>query len=557
MKVSELTYKRVDANEVKKRLSGYTKQVKNASSAEEIKEVIERMTNEFAEFSTMSTLASIRNTNNVNDAFYIKEKEFYDKVEPKFGIEMLKLNKALISSKHIDGLKKLIAPVAFKNIEMSTKCINRKVVLLMLKESQLINKYNKTMGNLKITVNGKSYNSSTINKLFNSSDREVRRRAMEEYGKTLGTIKNDLDEIYGSLVTVRSKIAARLKMMDYVEYGYNAMNRNCYDRHDVSRFRANVKKHVVPLVNEIKEEIAKRYEWDKIKLYDDNIYTDKEPVPEGTPEELLRKAKEMYIEMGKETGELFSKMLESESFDVISRDGKIPGGYCTTLPAYKIPYVFANFNCTAHDVEVLTHEFGHALAANNSFNFNMLEDRPTYESCEVHSMSMEYLTYPWMKNFFGESTDDFTYYHIASSLCFIPYGTIVDAFQHTMYEKPKLTFEQRNEHWANLEKEYQPYKTNEGIPFIEEGRRWQLKHHIYDRPFYYIDYCLAQMVAFQILVISTEDREKAFNTYMKFLKPAGTMSFTDLIKHAGLKNPFEEESFIEICTTLRKILLDT
>ena len=195
-----------------------------------------------------------------------------------------------------------------------------------------------------------------------------------------------------------------------------------------------------------------------------------------------------------------------------------------------------------NDVEVVTHEAGHAFAA------YMNRDRipysyvwPSMEACEVHSMSMEFFAWPWADGFFGADARKFRYSHLAGALTFIPYGTMVDHFQHIVYEHPELTPAQRHEEWKKLAAIYQPWMRLDGeIPFYGAGEYWQRQMHIYQSPFYYIDYCLAQTVSLQFWAMLQKDRADAWSHYMAYTKQGGSRTFTELLKNAGLTTPFEE-----------------
>ena len=192
-------------------------------------------------------------------------------------------------------------------------------------------------------------------------------------------------------------------------------------------------------------------------------------------------------------------MIDDELMDLLSTKGKQGGGYCTSFQDYKTPFIFANFNGTQHDIEVITHEAGHAFAAYLNRNRVPYECIwPSLEACEVHSMSMEFFAEAFSQEFFGEDAGKYNYSHLADALCFIPYGTMVDHFQHIVYENPELSPAERHAKWKELVQIYQPwFKLDGEIPFYSEGEGWQRQHHIYSSPFYYIDYCLAQTVALQ------------------------------------------------------------
>jgi M3 family oligoendopeptidase len=251
----------------------------------------------------------------------------------------------------------------------------------------------------------------------------------------------------------------------------------------------------------------------------------------------------MYSELSKETNEFFRFMTDNELFDVLAKKGKAIGGYCITMRDFKTPFIFANFNGTSGDIDVLTHEAGHAFAAYLAKDAEIMQlTEPTMESCEIHSMSMEFFTYPWMELFFRKDVEKYRFSHLSEALEFLPYGCEVDEFQHLIYENPDMTMGERRALWLNLEKKYRPEMDFGDIPFMNEGGIWQRQLHIYILPFYYIDYCLAQVVAMQFWKWRQENPDAAWKAYFELCSKAGTKTYVELVKEAGLVIPFGEGS---------------
>ncbi len=383
-------------------------------------------------------------------------------------------------------------------------------------------------------------------------DRTIRKSAFEVEGKFFDDNQEELDRLYDELVKNRTEQAKILGYPDYVALAYDRRNRNCYDAKAVANYRKQILSDIVPLVSRIKEKQKKRISVEDMKFYDDPfLFPDGNPTPQGTAEELLAHCRTMYNEMSPETAEFIEVMFNQELFDVVSRDGKAPGGYCTTISGYGVPFIFSNFNGTAGDVDVLTHEAGHALAAYLSQDKKYLcQQHATADACEVHSMAMEYLTSPWHELFFKEDTAKYTLNQAESDLSFLPYGTMVDYFQELVYLNPTWTPAQRNEKWAELEKQFRPHLDFDGLPFYGRGAGWQRQLHIYLYPFYYIDYCLASTVALQIQAMKLQDNKKAWDTYLKYTKMSGTKTFLDLVTTAGLQSPMEEGCLKSICDVI-------
>ena len=367
-----------------------------------------------------------------------------------------------------------------------------------------------------------------------------------------------LDDIYDQLVHLRDQMGKKLGYEGYTTLGYYRMGRNCYTKEDVEKFRAAVRTYLVPLADNIYREQAKRLGKEYPMSFADNAleFRSGNPRPVGTPDDILAQGKKFYDELSPETSVFFRTMLDGELLDVLSTEGKAGGGYCTSIPDYQVPFIFANFNGTQHDVEVVTHEAGHAFAAyTNRDRVPASYTWPSMEGCEVHSMSMEFFAWPWAEGFFGADTKKFYYSHLSGALTFIPYGTMVDHFQHIVYEKPDMTPKERHGVWKELLGIYMPWMKLDGdIPFYAEGEGWQRQHHIYSSPFYYIDYCLAQTVSLQFWALLQKDQKNAWEHYMAYTRQGGSRTFTELLKNAGLESPFEETCLRTVAETAKAYL---
>ena len=207
-------------------------------------------------------------------------------------------------------------------------------------------------------------------------------------------------------------------------------------------------------------------------------------------------------------------------------------------------------------MDVVTHEAGHALNAWLTFDnrFSLELGCGGMETAETHSMSMEFFAWPYMEKFFGERAKEYRYMHALDALSFLPYGTMVDDFQHIVYDNPELTPAERNRVWLDLEKQYRPHISFEGMPYLEEGTRWQYQMHIYETPFYYIDYCLAQTAAFDFLLASQEDYDDAFARYLRLSRQGGEKVWTDLLEEAGFRSPFTSGALKELAGRVEELL---
>lgn len=537
-----MPYTRVDMEKVEVFFKNLIDRAKNAESGEELFQIHKERYKFIGDVSTNITLAQIRHDIDTTDEFYTQENDYYDEVGPLLENYENMYSKVLYESPYRAYMEEKIGKVPFKNIEIALKAFDEKLIPLMQEENTLISRYTKVIATAKIPFDGEIYNLSLMSKFTTSNDRETRKRAWKAVSDYFMTVTDELDEIYDLMVKNRTKQARMLGYDNFVELGYYRMNRNCYDKKMVENFRKQIKEVFVPFVEKLHEERRERLGVDKLKYYDNSVYfSNGNPAPIGTPEEILKAGQEMYQELSPETAEFFDFMMENELFDVLGRKTKRAGGYMTFIPNYKSPFIFANFNGTSGDVDVITHECGHAFQGFVTRNEEIREYTDiTMETAEIHSMSMEYFTYGWMGKFFGDRKEDYYKMHLASSAVFVPYGTMVDEFQHHVYENPDMTPAERKELWMKLESEYRPHMDYEDDPFFGIGGWWQRQAHIFQMPFYYIDYVLASICAMQFKVMMDEDYKKAWENYLKLCKLSARDFFVNMIKEVGLNSPFED-----------------
>ena len=556
MKVSELPYRRVTLEEVASVMEDVLPRIKNAGSVEEILAAREAYLKLNLEFSTAASLSYMRYSINTVDEFYVAEKDYYDEIGPAVNNYMVDYASALLDSPFRAELEKALSPVLFQSMEVSRKAMSSEIIEDMIEENKLVSEYSKLMAGLEFEFRGETLPRAMLMKYAKDADRETRKECYEVLGRGLEAHKAELDDIFDRMVKVRDRMARKMGYVNFVELGYYRMGRLCYDQEKVSTFRANVLSDIVPVVARLRTANAKRLGIEDYHFYDDGvIMPGGDPVPCGK-EEIFAAAREMYHAMGEETGAFIDLMLGNDAFDVDSRKNKWGGGYCTEFPKYKQPFILANFNGTSGDVDVVTHEAGHALnaflIADNRFALEL--GCGGMETAETHSMSMEFFAWPYMEKFFGEDAEKYKFMHALESFSFIPYGTMVDAFQHIVYEHPELTPDERDAEWLKLEKQFRPHISFEGMPYLEKGTRWQYQMHIYESPFYYIDYCLAQTAAFQFLLASREDYADAFARYLRLSKQGGEKVWTELLEEAGFPSPFTPGALKELAVRVEALL---
>ena len=556
MNFNDYRYEHLDLEKIKGQFSELIDNFERAKNVERQIEAFDKIIKLRNHIETMQTLVSIRHSIDTNDEFYDKENEYMDEISPiLFGFTN-DFYKALVNSKFKDELIKKYGKLLFDLAENTLKVFSNEIIPDAQEENRLSSKYSKLIASAKIDFDGKELNLSQMVPYTQSKDRNVRIEAAKKVAQFFAENQEEFDNIYDSLVKVRTKMAQKMGYKNYVEFGYKQLSRLEYDAKMVEGYRNQVLENIVPLHTELRKRQEKRLGVEKLRFYDEAIkFNSGNADPHGSPEWILNHGKTMYKELSKETDEFFTFMTENNLLDLLSKKGKMSGGYCTYIPEHKAPFIFANFNGTAHDIDVLTHEAGHAFQVYQSRGFDVPEYLwPTYEACEIHSMSMEFLTWPWMKLFFENDTEKYKFIHLSEALLFIPYGVTVDEFQHWVYENPEVTPQQRREKWLEIEKKYLPTRDYGEVNELKNGIFWFRQGHIFSSPFYYIDYTLAQVCAFQFWIKSREDREKAWQDYLNLCKLGGSKSFFELMKSANLKNPFEEGTLAAVIPKIKEYL---
>ena len=552
MKFSEMQYTRPDLDQIRAEGGALIEKLKNAASADEAAQIYLDWDKMSAHIDTMFTLAYIRHSINTEDAFYDKEIEFLDENMPHLQELSVGMMKVMLESPFRPQLEERFGALMFRNAEIQLKTFDPAIIPDMQEENKLTTEYAKLLASAQIDFQGEKRTLAQMTPFKESADDETRRAAWQAEGEYYAANRAKLDQLYDDLTALRTRMGRKLGYENYVQLGYYRMQRNDYTKEDVERFRDAVRRYVVPLADRLYREQAKRIGVPYPLTFADAAlsFRSGNARPAGTADDILAHAREMYHEMSPETAEFIDVMLENELMDVLAKKGKEGGGYCTGIADYKVPFIFANFNGTQGDVEVVTHEAGHAFAGYQARDIvpSCLQS-PTMESCEIHSMSMEFFAWPWAEGFFKGDTQKFYYGHLAGAITFIPYGTMVDHFQHIVYENPDMTPDERHAAWKKLLGEYMPWLALDGSPTYGEGKGWQRQHHIYESPFYYIDYCLAQTVALQFWAKIQQNREDAWKRYMALVSEGGRKTFSGLVETAGLATPFGSDALREVAET--------
>lgn len=555
MKFCDMPYERIDFAKVEEELRSLMKRLSEAGDAEEAFAVHKEYYVLSDKVSTQVTLASIRHSLDTTDEFYEKEQAYYDEQVPAYSNLAVEYQKLLFQSPFRQELEKKIGPVAFKNMELAFRSVSEEVIPLMQEENALVTEYEKLLASAKIEWEGEILNLSLLGPYLKHKDSSVRRLAYEKQNAFYESIADKLDELYDKLVKNRTKQAQILGFDTYTELGYLRMQRNSYGRKQVENLRRQVKEVFVPFAEKIFEKRKERLGVEHLYYADELVFGPQgNPQPTKGPEEILKDGQKMYGELSQETREFFDFMMDNELLDVFGRKTKAVGGYMTYIPDYKSPFIFANFNGTSGDVDVITHECGHAFQGYLAASDPIREHADIgMETAEIHSMSMEFFTEPWYSLFFEEETaEDYRKMHLEDAVLFVPYGCMVDEFQHRIYDKPDMTPGERKEVWKEMERVYKPHMDYGDLSFYARGCFWQRQHHIYSFPLYYIDYVIAQLCAFEYKNRMQENYQEAWNSYLKLCRLSASGYFENMLREVGLRSPFEDGCIREIVEKLEK-----
>lgn len=559
LKFEEIPVQKISFKQIEKKMNRYIEELKAAPDFKSGFKVLKSYERYMSKLETNFTVISVRFSLNTKDKVIEKYQDLVDEISPLIANLSNTWNKVLLSRPYRKQIEEKYGSYYFTMIENSLKSFDEKIIPELIEINKLSSQYDKVMGSAEIHFRGGIYNIPQMGKFSSSADRETRKEAAIAVDKFFQDNEKEIGDIYGKLVELRDKSAKKLGFKDFTELGYLSLGRVDYDEKMVANYRKQISSEVVPVAQKLYKSQAKRLHisFKKMFAYDYNVsFLNGNPKLAGDSHYLVESATKMYHEMSPVTAEFFDFMKDHHLLDLEARPGKQPGGYMTFLDEYKYPFIFSNFNGTPHDVDVLTHEVGHALQGYLSRNIVPADYRsPTLESCEIHSMSMEFFAWPWMNLFFKEDADKYRYHHLCDAIEFLPYGITIDEFQHWVYKHPRATHEERCAAFKEIENRNLPHKIYpKEMETARHGGWWMRQSHIFGAPFYYIDYTLAQVCAFQFLVEMTKNREKAWKKYIKLCKCGGKYPFVHLLAKNHLRNPFEDGNVAKVIRPLKKIL---
>lgn len=508
-------------------------------------------------FETWTALVHLRFAQNTADPAAISDRDYADALAPEATALEIAIKRRLLADPDRAGLESAAGAHAVRLWDCDIATFDPAIKADLEDESRLSARYTSLLAGASIEIGGMSVNLSGLAPFAEDPDRAVRHEAEQRRWAFFETHGAELDSLYAGLVTVRHRMATKLGYETYTPLGYKRLRRVDYGPDDVARYRDQVREHVVPLVAKLLERRRAEHGWDRLRFWDEALIDPAgNPKPAGNADFLTAQAQTMFDRMSRPLGDFYRLMNEGGFLDLLNRPGKAGGGFCTSFPTEGVPYIFANFTGTHHDIGVFTHEMGHAFQNWESRGHPNVDYLwPTMEAAEIDSMALEFLTYPHMDLMVGpDAADRFRRMHLIGALAFLPYGVCVDHFQHEIYANPGATPSERHAMWARLEKLYMPWTDYGDLGYPAKGGRWQAKPHIYGTAFYYIDYTLAQCCALQFWVRSRQDPAGAMEAYAALCARGGSAPFGELVRSAGLVSPFAEGALADVVREAAAVL---
>ncbi|MFC0409128.1 M3 family oligoendopeptidase [Roseomonas elaeocarpi] len=509
------------------------------------------------EYDSWSALVHLRFSQDTTDADRKAAREYADALAPVATEHEIALKRRLLAEPDRAGVEQLAGAHAVRLWETDVTTFEPAIAADLEEESRLGARYTELLASARFEIDGKTVNLSGLAPYAESLDRDTRHRAEALRWSFFEHNGAELDSLYDGLVRLRHGMARKLGYNSFTPLGYRNMRRVDYGPDDVARYRDEVATHVVPLVSRVMEAQRAGNGWDVLRFWDEPLV---DPLgnakPAGEEAILVERAQTMFNNMDARLGDFYRMMKAGGFLDLANRAGKAGGGFCTSFPTVGVPFIFANFNGTNHDIGVFTHEMGHAFQNWESRDQPGIDYLwPTMEAAEIHSMGLEFLTWPQMELMVEPgAADRFRRLHLITSLAFLPYGVCVDHFQHEVYANPEATPEERHAIWQRLERRYMPWTDYGDLAYPAKGGRWQAKHHIYRSPFYYIDYTLALCCALQFWVKSRRDYAGTLETYVELCGRGGSAPFGELVRSAGLASPFAPGALAEVVGEARAVL---
>ena len=472
---------------------------------------------------------------------------FRRSISPVFERGEEKLTAAVLQSRHLPAIEEEFGSYRIERLHVAQANVAAVNSELRVAERDLINRYTKMMAGAEVELDGERLSLQSAGSRMNTPDEEVRKEAWRAVRGYFDENREEFGEIFDRMVAIRHEMAQNLGYDTYVPLGYSGMLRTDYGPKESAEFRAQILKHIVPVNHAATLSDAAEHGTEMKRPWDAS-YIPSRTIPRGVVpvERQLDLAEKFFDEVAPQLSHHFRRMREEDLIDLENRKGKRSGAYCTTFPDEGRVAILCNSVGDAGDIRTLIHEMGHAFQGWESQAIESVSlRRPTSDAAELHSMGLEHIGLKRSDIFFDEEQSRrFRRTRLIHSLNILCYVCVVDEFQHWVYENPEADPREREEKWSEIVAIYLPGVDYSGYEEFEKTI-WYGQGHIFWRPFYYIDYAIAEIGAIQLGMVDREDPERAMKSYVDLCRLGGQKSVLGIFASAGLRSPFGETDLFE------------
>lgn len=551
-----LDYTRPVYSKIKKEINSLTNKLNKSKNYEEYISYIRKIIDIQNYIEELHDYVDINNMRNLKDEYYIKELKYWNKYKSKYDLLFIPFYNLLLNSKYKEELSKIIPPNFFNTISYRIKLESNDIIKLIEEEKKLKNDYLKIL-NKKVLYNDKEVPLSRVTTDYTNPNRDIRKKSYDTINNFYLENDKQLEDIYFNLINIRNSIAKSLGINNYTEYSLYSLRRFGYNYKDITKFRENIIKYIIPLCNKLDNIKKKNLNIDTLKYYDERTFYKEMPSVLYKGESLLNELKISFKNIDNNLSNLYNDMLKYGYIDLINRENKANIGITNYLTKTKYPTITGNLKDNYLDLILTTHELGHAYQKYNAsikdknYIVSSLLKYPTFDIAEIFSHAMELITIPYLDNIFTKSDHKkYKLLIINEIITKLPYICLIDEFQEQIYSKTNLEKQDIKTTWLNLVKKYNQETNNTGHPNLDKGNYFYRQNHLFLNPFYYIDYGLSYFGALSIWDKSSSN----LDYFNELASIASYYPLNTLIEKYNLPNPFSEESIKDIVNKLEKEL---
>ena len=516
------------------------------------KELIDKFNEIRDHYLTLYWISYIGYLKNIKDPKYLNTEGIMSKYGSIIDNLVNEYFKCLVNYQYKDELINYIGKRNYEIASNQSIIVSNDISNLKINERQLCMEYRKTLMSLKFMFNDKEMNLLGLSSYYNVNDEKLRKSSYDKKYEILESLEEELDIIFDKLVKIRTEIASKLKFNSYTDLCFVKMNRIGYTYADLDLLKENVRKYIVPILNTLKEYQKERLNVSNINYYNKNyLFNDGNAQVKISLEEITSNISKILHKYNDKVGLMFDTMLKEGLIDLENRENKSNGGVTTYLPDYKMPTFIKKYMNLEANVTSIFHETGHSIQLYLSRNLLFHENRwPTFDICEIHSTSLEFLMYPFLNMFSKEDENKYKIRHLTSVVSLIVSMCISDDFQKYVYDNPNISIDDRKEYWLYLINKY-GIKDNTHS-YFDKGIEWQADINRIDDPFYGIDYAISNICALSFYDRVNNDVESAFSDYFDLCSKGNTLSLKRIIKKYKLNNPFNSNDIKNLSDNIIK-----